>query len=153
MRLETSMESHFLVITASWSVTSLERHVIPLKGCNDKNGLRGNTCRCCPLPIRKIPILLTLRWESMKCLVSIECFWKNIKFYSDLFTNSEVATWNSPKATKVIAVTGSFRPTRQPKIPAKSPTNIVKRPIIPKDTKKANHPFHIPGGGMKANKT
>ena len=55
-----------------------------------------------------------------------------------------------PKATKVMAVTLSLRPTRHPKMPARSPTMAVKRPIIPRETKKQGQPPPIPAGGIKA---
>ena len=55
-----------------------------------------------------------------------------------------------PMATKVIAVTLSFKPTRHPKIVAKSPTMAVRHPIATRDTKKDNHPPQRLVGGMKA---
>ena len=55
-----------------------------------------------------------------------------------------------PKATKVMAVTLSLRPTRQPNMAARSPTMAVRAPIIPRDTKKQGHPPPIPAGGIKA---
>lgn len=38
-----------------------------------------------------------------------------------------------PRATKVMAVTLFFNPTRQPNMLARSPTTAVKSPIIPRD--------------------
>jgi len=55
-----------------------------------------------------------------------------------------------PKATKVIAVTLSFRPTRHPKMAAKSPTMAVSRPIMISAMKNASQPPQIDGGGTKA---
>lgn len=57
-----------------------------------------------------------------------------------------------PKATNVMAVTLSLRPTRHPKMPAKSPIIIVNRPIILMATPNANHPPHIETGGQIANR-
>ena len=45
-----------------------------------------------------------------------------------------------PKATNVIAVTVGLRPSRQPNVPATSPTNTVNPPINAKLVKKHAHP-------------
>lgn len=55
-----------------------------------------------------------------------------------------------PNATKVIAVTASLRPMRQPNMEARSPMIAVNTPIKTKDTMKHNHPPQIVGGGTKA---
>ena len=54
------------------------------------------------------------------------------------------------KITKNLPVTLSLRPTKQPKMLARSPTMAVKTPIIPKDTKKHGQPPAKPAGGIKA---
>lgn len=41
-----------------------------------------------------------------------------------------------PRATNVMAVTVGFRPTRQPKMEAKSPTMAVNKPIMAMETTK-----------------
>ena len=64
--------------------------------------------------------------------------------------DAKVSGSEVPKATKVMAVTLSLRPTRHPKMPAKSPTMAVKSPIIPRETKKQGQPPPIPAGGIKA---
>ena len=56
-----------------------------------------------------------------------------------------------PRATKVMAVTSGFRPTRQPKILARSPTTMTRRPIMMRETVKQSQPPAIPGGGIRAN--
>ena len=43
------------------------------------------------------------------------------------------------------------KPTKHPKIVARSPTMAVKTPIIPRATKKDNHPPQMLGGGQQAN--
>ena len=58
-----------------------------------------------------------------------------------------------PKATNVMAVMRSFRPMRQPKMEAISPTMAVRSPIISKEHIKVGHPPPSVGGGMKANRT
>ena len=64
--------------------------------------------------------------------------------------DAKVSGSEMPKATKVMAVTLSLRPTRHPKMPARSPTMTVKSPIIPRETKKQGHPPPIPAGGINA---
>ena len=49
-----------------------------------------------------------------------------------------------------IPVTLSLSPTRHPKIPAKSPTIAVKRPIIPREQKKQSQPPAMLAGGINA---
>ena len=56
-----------------------------------------------------------------------------------------------PMATNVMAVTASLRPTRQPKMAAKSPTMAVSTPINARETKKASQPPRKEGGGTNAN--
>jgi len=56
-----------------------------------------------------------------------------------------------PSATNVMAVTLSLRPTRQPKIAAKSPTMAVSTPIKASETKNDNQPLRNDGGGTNAN--
>jgi len=56
-----------------------------------------------------------------------------------------------PSATNVMAVTLSLRPTKQPNMPARSPTMAVSRPISASETKNANQPLRIDGGGTNAN--
>ena len=56
-----------------------------------------------------------------------------------------------PKATKVMAVTASLRPMRQPKMLAKSPMRAVRRPMNTRPTMNVNQPPQILGGGTKAN--
>ena len=56
-----------------------------------------------------------------------------------------------PKATKVMAVTVSSSPTKQPKMEAISPMMAVRIPITPNDTKKDNQPPQILAGGTNAN--
>ena len=58
-----------------------------------------------------------------------------------------------PKATNVMAVIRSFKPIRQPKIEAMSPTMAVRRPMNNSENVKVSHPPPIVGGGMKANNT
>lgn len=54
-----------------------------------------------------------------------------------------------PIATNVIAVTSFSRPTKHPKIVAKSPMTAVRMPIIPRAIQKANQPpNHVQGGHM-----
>ena len=55
-----------------------------------------------------------------------------------------------PRATKVIAVTESFKPTKQPKMAARSPTMAVTIPITMRAKTKVNHPPQIDGGGTQA---
>jgi hypothetical protein len=55
-----------------------------------------------------------------------------------------------PKATSVMAVTGSSRPTRQPKMKAKSLMNVVSTPMKKSDTKNDSQPPHILAGGTNA---
>lgn len=55
-----------------------------------------------------------------------------------------------PNATNVMAVTASIRPTRQPKILAKSPIIAVRTPMTPNDTKNVNQPPRKPVGGTAA---
>lgn len=55
-----------------------------------------------------------------------------------------------PKATKVMAVTMSFKPIKQPNIPARSPMNVVKMAMKARAMIKANQPFQIEGGGTRA---
>lgn len=56
-----------------------------------------------------------------------------------------------PSATKVMAVTVSSSPTKQPKMEAKSPMKAVRIPITAKDTKNVNQPPQILTGGTIAN--
>ena len=56
-----------------------------------------------------------------------------------------------PSATKVMAVTVSSSPTKQPKMEAKSPIKAVRMPITAKDTKNVNQPPQILTGGTIAN--
>ena len=56
-----------------------------------------------------------------------------------------------PKTTKVMAVTGSLRPIRQPKMLAKSPIVAVRRPINTRATMNVSQPPQILGGGTNAN--
>ena len=46
-----------------------------------------------------------------------------------------------PRATKVMAVTSSFNPIRQPKIAARSPTITIRIPI--KKGRQRNRPSHL----------
>ena len=55
-----------------------------------------------------------------------------------------------PKATKLIAVMASLRPTQQPNCEAMSPMTAVKTPIMAMDTTKHAHPPQISVGGMEA---
>ena len=55
-----------------------------------------------------------------------------------------------PSATNVMAVTASFRCTRQPKILAMSPMIAVRMPIRTKDVKNVSHPPRRPVGGTIA---
>ena len=48
-------------------------------------------------------------------------------------------------------VTSSFNPTRQPNIPARSPTMITRRPIIVREMKNEGQPPSSPAGGMMEN--
>jgi len=56
-----------------------------------------------------------------------------------------------PSATNVIDVTLSLRPTRQPKIDARSLTTAVNRPIRASDTTNDSQPLRYDGGGTNAN--
>ena len=55
-----------------------------------------------------------------------------------------------PSATNEIAVMLSFKPTRQPKMAATSPTIAVRMAMKKSDTKKVNQPPAIDVGGTKA---
>ena len=57
-----------------------------------------------------------------------------------------------PRATNVMAVTGSLSPITQPKMLAKSPMMMVKTAMNPRATKKANQPFQMDTGGTTANR-
>ena len=56
-----------------------------------------------------------------------------------------------PRATKVMATTSSLRPTRQPKVPARSLTRMTMIPIMAKETAKQSQPPSMLGGGISAN--
>ena len=53
---------------------------------------------------------------------------------------AKVSGMEVPRATKVMAVTGSFRPIRQPKMEARSPMIAVSKPMTASDTMKAGQP-------------
>uniref|UniRef100_A0A1I8HB95 C2H2-type domain-containing protein n=1 Tax=Macrostomum lignano TaxID=282301 RepID=A0A1I8HB95_9PLAT len=58
-----------------------------------------------------------------------------------------------PIATKVMAVTASFRPMKQPNKEARSITRAVRRPMKARATRKQSQPPQIDGGGTAANRT
>lgn len=58
-----------------------------------------------------------------------------------------------PRATKVMATTVFSRPTRHPKMLARSDIRAVIKPINISDPINVRQPPAMDGGGMKANKT
>ena len=58
-----------------------------------------------------------------------------------------------PRATKVMAVTLSLSPTRQPKMEARSPTIAVRTVISASAEMKASQPPQIWAGGTKAKRS
>lgn len=58
-----------------------------------------------------------------------------------------------PTATNVMAVTVSERPTKQPKMAAKSPIIAVRNPIIDSAQRNDSQPPQIEVGGTNANNT
>ena len=57
-----------------------------------------------------------------------------------------------PSATKVMAVTLSSTPTRQPKMVAKSPITAVRMVMKPRAIQKASQPPKMDGGATQANR-
>ena len=58
-----------------------------------------------------------------------------------------------PSATNVMAVMRSLRPTRQPKMEARSPTTRVRIPIHNNENQNVGQPPPMCGGGMNENST
>ena len=65
---------------------------------------------------------------------------------------AKVSGMEVPRATRVMAVTGSFRLMRQPKMEARSLMMAVRKPMTARDTMKEGQPPRYCAGGMKANR-